>query len=72
MKVWDLHCDTLAELRYAVRRGHPKDFARCDLMVDMDKLTRGDYLLQCFACFVNLGEEPLNPLQACLEEIDIY
>ena len=72
MKVWDLHCDTLAELRYAARRGQPKDFALCDLMVDMDRLTRGDYLLQCFACFVNLGEEPLNPLQACLEEIDIY
>ena len=72
MKVWDLHCDTLAELRYAIRGGQPKDFARCDLMVDMDRLTRGDYLLQCFACFVNLGEEPLNPLQACLEEIDIY
>lgn len=72
MKVWDLHCDTLAELRYAARRGEPKDFARCDLMLDMDKLQRGDYLLQCFGCFVNLGEEPLNPLQACLEEIDLY
>ena len=24
MKVWDMHCDTLAELRYAQQAGKPK------------------------------------------------
>ncbi len=28
MKVWDLHCDTLSELRKAEHAGQPKSFAR--------------------------------------------
>lgn len=72
MKVWDLHCDTLAELRYAEKRGEPKEFYKNDLMVNIDKMQRGDYLLQCFACFVNLTRREENPLQTCLEEIDIF
>lgn len=72
MNVWDLHCDTLAELRYAERRGAPKSFAENDLQIDLRKLQQGGYLLQCFACFVNLGEEPQSPLQAVLEEIDLF
>ena len=27
MKVFDLHCDTLSELRYAEKAGTPKSFA---------------------------------------------
>mgnify|MGYP000641727567 CR=1 FL=1 len=27
MKVFDLHCDTLSELRYAEEAGQPKSFA---------------------------------------------
>lgn len=26
MKVWDMHCDTLAELRYAQQAGKPRAF----------------------------------------------
>ena len=26
MKVWDMHCDTLAELLYAQQAGKPKSF----------------------------------------------
>ena len=28
MKVWDLHCDTLSELRKAEHAGRPKSFAQ--------------------------------------------
>lgn len=72
MKVWDLHCDTLAELRYAEKAGTPKDFAHNDLMIDLARLRAGDYLLQCFACFVYLVREGENPLQTAMEEIDIF
>ena len=34
MKVFDLHCDTLSELRYAEKAGTPKSFAQNDLHID--------------------------------------
>lgn len=71
MKVWDLHCDTLSELRRAEREGSPKSFEKNDLMVDLARMKKGDYLLQCFACFVELKQEA-DPLAAVLEEIDVF
>ena len=47
MKVWDLHCDTLYELRRAEKAGAPKSFLHNDLHIDLEKLQQGDYLLQC-------------------------
>ena len=47
MKVWDLHCDTLYELRRAEKAGAPKSFLHNDLHIDLEKLRQGDYLLQC-------------------------
>ena len=52
MKVWDLHCDTLFELRRAEKAGAPKSFLHNDLHIDLEKLRQGDYLLQCFAAYV--------------------
>ena len=74
MKVWDLHCDTLSELRKAENAGRPKSFARNDLHIDLEKLQKGDYMLQCFAAFVNLGDEVpgADPLVTALEEIDQF
>ena len=72
MRVWDLHCDTLSELRYAENDGKPLSFRKNQLQIDLERLRRGDYLLQCFACFVNLGRKKENPLVSCLEQIDIF
>ena len=74
MKVWDLHCDTLSELRKAEHAGRPKSFAQNDLHIDLEKLQKGDYLLQCFAAFVNLGDKTpgADPLVTALEEIDWF
>ena len=33
MKVWDLHCDTLYELRRAEKAGAPKSFLHNDLHI---------------------------------------
>ena len=74
MKVFDLHCDTLSELRYAEKAGSPKSFARSDLHIDLQKLKKGDYMLQCFAAFVNLADKTpgADPLVTALEEIDVF
>jgi len=74
MKVWDLHCDTLSELRYAELAGRPKSFAHSDLQVDLQKLEKGDYMLQCMAAFINLGRaaQGEDALAAALEEIDLF
>ena len=74
MKVWDLHCDTLSELRKAEHAGRPKSFAQNDLHIDLEKLQKGDYLLQCFAELVNLGDKTpgADPLVTALEEIDQF
>mgnify|MGYP000479526226 CR=1 FL=1 len=73
MKVFDLHCDTLSELRYAERRGEAKSFATNDLHIDLEKLHKGDYMLQCFAAFVNLSDPTpgADPLVTALEEVDV-
>ena len=71
MKVWDLHCDTLYELRKAERAGQPKSFSKNDLMLDLERMQKSDYLLQCLACFIQL-DEGTNPLQVVMEEIDVF
>ena len=38
MKVWDMHCDTLAELRYAQQAGKPKSFLHNDLMMNLERM----------------------------------
>lgn len=72
MKVIDFHCDTLSELRYARLKGEPKDYRNNNLHIDIQKLKKGDYLLQCFAAFINLGDKEHDPLVTALEQIDIF
>ena len=40
MKVWDLHCDTLYELRRAEKAGAPKSFLHNDLHIRGGTLPR--------------------------------
>lgn len=67
MKVIDLHCDTIMALY------HNKEEALLsnDLHVDLYKMEKGDYLLQCFAVFVPLKKVD-DPFDACLKMIDVY
>ena len=74
MKVFDLHCDTLSELRRAEMRGDGQTFAHNNGHIDLEKLEKGDYMLQCFAAFVNLADPTpgADPLLTALEEIDVF
>ncbi len=72
MQAVDFHCDTLSVLCESLRRGTPKAFLENDLHIDLNKLKKGDYLLQCFAAFINLKQEGLHPLASALEQIDMF
>lgn len=71
MKVFDMHCDTLMKINDARNAGEPVNFGKNELHIDLEKLKKGDYLLQCMAAFVHLGRDK-NPLEAALEEFDVF
>lgn len=71
MYVADMHCDTVSRLyhqRMAQERG---SLARNQCKVDARKLQAGNYLLQNFAVFVDIGEEK-NPYQAAKDQIAFF
>ena len=71
MKVVDMHCDTIGELWKAEKAGKSISLRSNSLHIDLEKMQKGDYLLQNFAMFVFLGREK-DPLVNVLEMIDVY
>ncbi len=71
MKVVDMHCDTIGELWKAEKAGKPISLRSNSLHIDLEKMQKGDYLLQNFAMFVFLGREK-DPMVNVLEMIDVY
>ena len=71
MKAADLHCDTLSRLRRDERRGMPRTLGENKYHIDLGRLERGGYLLQCFAAFADLDEDP-DPLCAAMEQIGLF
>lgn len=66
MKIIDLHCDSIMQLMNSNetlynKRGH----------INLKKLQKGNYMLQCFAMFVNL-KKVSNPYYYCKEMIKKY
>lgn len=66
MKVVDMHCDTI--LRLYDEGGN---LLENEFNIDLRKMIKGDYLLQNFAMFVNLGEKD-DPLTKAQRLIDLY
>lgn len=63
----DMHCDTIHELHE-----HPEQsLLENQLAIDVDKLRRGNYLLQNFALFVYNREES-DPYETCLGLYDCF
>lgn len=71
MKIIDMHCDTISELFARMAEGRNDTLAKSELHIDLEKMKKGDYLLQNFAMFVNLSERE-DALSYCLELIDLY
>ena len=72
MNVIDLHCDTLMALNKSRILRTDKKFNQNDLHIDLEKLKQGDYMLQCFAAFVDVEKSSESPLLEVLQEIDIF
>lgn len=67
MKVVDMHCDTILELL-----NHPeKELFQNDLSIDIQKLQKGNYLLQNFALFTD--QKALSiPEQQTMRLMDVF
>ena len=70
MKIIDMHCDTIM----ALMEGQ-QELYNSNNMIDIVKMKKGDYLLQCFAMFVryvNDKVEHYSPFEYCHKMIDKY
>lgn len=71
MKVADMHCDTISELLHAKERGEQVSILENHLDIDLKRMQKGDYLLQNFAMFVNLGKTE-DPFHHAMRLIDLF
>lgn len=71
MKVADMHCDTISVILNQRRKGKEIELNTNTLNIDIEKMYKGDYLIQNFAMFVNL-KSGRNPLEEVLTLIDCF
>lgn len=71
MKVVDMHCDTIAELYYNHRDGGKETILENHLHIDLNKMKKGDYLLQNFALFTHLGRTD-QPFAYAMKLVDTF
>lgn len=71
MLVADMHCDTISELYHGRNNGKLYNLKKNELHLDLEKMKKGDYLLQNFAMFVELNKER-DPMEHCLQLIDLF
>ncbi|MDD5935097.1 MAG: dipeptidase [Clostridiales bacterium] len=69
MKVVDMHCDTVLELFEEKKEQKSGSLLSNQFHIDLEKMIKGDYLLQNFALFINLNKTN-NPYLHCLELLD--
>ena len=54
MKVADMHCDTLWEILKAKKQGEEISLSKNKLHINLEKMKKGDYLVQNFGIFTHL------------------
>ncbi|UPA30045.1 dipeptidase [Terrisporobacter glycolicus] len=70
MKIVDFHCDTISQLYDIRESGESINLKQNRLHLDIEKMEKGDYMLQVFASYVDLGRNN-KPLESCLSYIDL-
>lgn len=70
MKIVDFHCDTISQLYDIRERGENINLRKNRLHLDIEKMRKGDYMLQVFASYVDLGSNNKS-LESCLSYIDL-
>lgn len=71
MKIYDMHCDVLCKLRKDEKEGRGVSLRQNEHHIDLLRMKQAGYGLQCFAAFVNQGEDK-DVAQSALEQIDIF
>lgn len=71
MKVVDMHCDTIAEIFNRRREGEELSIQSNSLHIDLEKMKKGDYLLQNFGLFTHLEKEP-KPFEYAMKLVDTF
>lgn len=67
-----MHCDTVSALLAAGKEGREQEsLLRNTFHLDLEKMKKGDYLLQNFALFVHLPEYE-DPFEGVLEMAELY
>ncbi len=67
MKIIDMHCDTLYELN----KHRDKRLRQNDLMIDLEKMGKSDYLCQNFGIYTNLQSQ-YDALDHVMDCIDLF
>ncbi|MCM1309176.1 MAG: dipeptidase [Butyrivibrio sp.] len=71
MRIADMHCDTISKIYEARGRGEKTCLRANNLSVDLEGMREAGYLLQFFACFVDMAKYG-NPYEALMGMIDIF
>ncbi len=71
MKVADMHCDTIWELYNSRMNGGTASILENTLHMDLQKMERGDYLIQNFALFAHLGQTE-RPFEYAMQLADLF
>ena len=71
MLITDMHCDTISALYWKKKKGHTEHLPANSLSIDLNKMQLGDYCLQNFAIFVDMGKVD-DPFETTLEMIALY
>lgn len=71
MKVFDMHCDTLSAIMHDRKNDKHSELRRNDHHLDLMKMKKGGYLLQCFAVYIN-KEYSENVLLDGMKLVDIF
>lgn len=70
MPLIDLHCDTAMKMYRNRLKGEEYHLLSNNGHIDLNKLTKGNYFLQCFAMFVVYNEG--DPFETCMDMIDLF
>ena len=67
----DMHCDTISELFERQRKGEPGNLFCNDGHIDLQKMKKGNYILQNFALYTHLKRES-TPFAYAMELVDAF
>ena len=74
MKVADMHCDTILAILRGREQGKEISLCKNNLNVDLERMKKGDYLIQNFALFLDLEDSMLagSPFRYAMKMADVF